>query len=157
MAHLGTKFGYNTINTRKVIRDYLRKITPICCHEVNRTWQEAENWFRGRLCIEPQTFCSLKEIELKTIKIQRKNQQYVIITRSRITNKMPLLPDKLFSRINWKLACGWINQLWRALQWFRRIECQSSELYCENQPSAISVGSRYSNSTLILIEQSVNK
>jgi len=23
MAHLGTKFGYNMINTRKVIRDYL--------------------------------------------------------------------------------------------------------------------------------------
>jgi len=38
MAHLGTMFGYNTINTRQVIRDYLQKITPICCHayRVNR-------------------------------------------------------------------------------------------------------------------------
>jgi len=55
MAHLGTKFGYNTINTRKVIRDYIRKITPICCHahRVNHEWQEAENWYRDRLTIEP--------------------------------------------------------------------------------------------------------
>jgi len=46
MAHFGTKFGYNTINTCKVIHDYLRKITPICCHahRVNHEWQEAENW-----------------------------------------------------------------------------------------------------------------
>jgi len=67
MAHLGTKFGYNTINTRKVIHDYLRKITPICCHahRVNHEWQEAENLYRARLTIEPQTFYGLKEIELK--------------------------------------------------------------------------------------------
>jgi len=31
-AHLGTKFGCNTINTHKVICDYSRKIAPICCH-----------------------------------------------------------------------------------------------------------------------------
>jgi len=74
MAHLGTKFGYSTINTRKVIRDYLRKITPICCHahRVNHEQQEVENWFRGRLTIEPHTFCGLKEIELKTMKIEQK-------------------------------------------------------------------------------------
>ena len=72
----------------------------LSAHRVNHIWQEAENWYRGRLTIEPQAFCGLKEIELNTIKIQRKNQQYVIIMRSRITNKMPLLPDKLFSRIN---------------------------------------------------------
>jgi len=60
MAHLGTKFGYNTINIHKVIRDYLHKITPICCHahRVNHEWQEVENWYRGRLTIEPQTFCA---------------------------------------------------------------------------------------------------
>jgi len=42
---------------------------PICCHahRENRTWQEAENWYRCRLTIEPQTFCGLKEIELKII------------------------------------------------------------------------------------------
>ena len=40
----------------------------------------------GRLTIEPQTFCGLKEIELKTRKIQRKNQQCVTITQSRLTN-----------------------------------------------------------------------
>ena len=64
MAHLGTKFGYNTINTRKVIRDYSRKITSICCHahRVNCTWQEE---FRGRLTIEPQTFCGLKKNRTK--------------------------------------------------------------------------------------------
>jgi len=62
------------INTRKVIRNYSRKITSICCHahRVNREWQVAENWFRGRLTIEPQTFCGLKEIEQKTMKIQQK-------------------------------------------------------------------------------------
>ena len=69
--------------------DYSRKITPICCHayRVNREWEEAENWWVNRLTIEPQTFCGLKEIELKTRKIQRKNQQCVTITQSRLANK----------------------------------------------------------------------
>ena len=80
--------------------DYSRKITPICCHaySVNRAWEEAENRWVNRLTIEPQTFCDLKEIELKTRKIQRKNQQYVTITQSRSANKknhsLPRLPDK---------------------------------------------------------------
>jgi len=34
----------------------------------------------GRLTIEPSTFLYLKEIELKTMKIQQKNQQWVTIT-----------------------------------------------------------------------------
>jgi len=90
------------INTGKVICDYSQKITPLCCHahRANCKWQEAENLHRGRLTIEPQNFCGLKEIELKTIKIQRKNQQCAIILRSRITNKMLLLPDKPLSKIN---------------------------------------------------------
>ena len=69
--------------------DYSRKITPICCHayRVNRVWEEAENWWVNRLTIEPQTFCGLKEIELTTRKIQRKNQQCVTITQSRLVNK----------------------------------------------------------------------
>ena len=69
--------------------DYSRKITPICCHayRVNRVWDEAENRWVNRLTIEPQTFCGLKEIELKNRKIQRKNQQYVTITQSRLANK----------------------------------------------------------------------
>ena len=68
--------------------DYARKITPICCHayRVNRVWEEAENQRVNRLTIEPQTFCGLKEIELKTRKIQRKNQQCVTITQSRLAN-----------------------------------------------------------------------
>ena len=43
-VHLGTNFGYNTINRQGVISDYSRKITPICCHayRVNRVWEEAE-------------------------------------------------------------------------------------------------------------------
>ena len=47
--------------------DYARNITPICCHayRVNRVWEEAENRWVNRLTIEPQTFCGLKEIELK--------------------------------------------------------------------------------------------
>ena len=51
--------------------DYSRKIIPICCHayRVNRVWEEAENRWVNRLTIEPQTFCGLKEIELKTRKI----------------------------------------------------------------------------------------
>ena len=67
-AHLGSNFGWNTIN------DYSRKITPICCHayRVSRIWEEADNRWVNRLTIEPQTFCGLKEIELKTRKIQRK-------------------------------------------------------------------------------------
>ena len=34
-------------------------------------------------------------------KMQQKNQACVIITRLRITTKMPLLQDKPLSRINW--------------------------------------------------------
>jgi len=73
------------IYTCKVIRNYLQKITPTCCHahRVNLAWQEAENWFSGRLTIEPQTFCGLKEIKLKTMKIQQYNQQSVIIMHNR--------------------------------------------------------------------------
>ena len=58
MTHLGTKFGWNTRSTCKVILDYSRKITPIYCyaHRVNCTWQEAEHWYRGNLTIKPQTF-----------------------------------------------------------------------------------------------------
>ena len=92
-AHLGTKFCWNTINRQRVMSDYSRKITPICCHayRVNRVWEEAENRWVNRLTIEPQTFCGLKEIELKTRKIQRKNQQCVTITQSRLANKKRLL------------------------------------------------------------------
>ena len=76
-AHRCTNFCWNTINRQRVMSDYSRKITPICCHayRVNRVWQEAENRWVNRLTIEPETFCSLKEIELITRKIQRKNQQ----------------------------------------------------------------------------------
>ena len=68
--------------------DYSRKITPICCHayRVNRVWEEVENRWVNRL-----TFCGLKEIELKTKKIQRINQQCVTITQSRLANKKRLL------------------------------------------------------------------
>jgi len=61
--HLGTKFGLNMINTREVICYYSLKITSICyhAHRVNQAWQEAENWYRSRIFIEPQTFCNLKE------------------------------------------------------------------------------------------------
>ena len=88
-AHLGTNIGWNTINRQRVMSDYSRKITPICCHayRVNRVWEEAENRWVNRLTIEPQTFCGLKEIELKNRKIQRKNQQCVTITQSRLANK----------------------------------------------------------------------
>ena len=92
-AHLGTNFGWNTINRQRIMSDYSRKITPICCHVygVNRVWEEAENRWVNRLTIEPQTFCGLKEIELKTRKIQRKHQQCVTITQSRLANKKRLL------------------------------------------------------------------
>ena len=92
-AHLGTKIGWNEINRQRVMSNYSRKITPICCHayRVNRVWEEAENRWVNRLTIKPQTFCGLKEIELKTRKIQRKNQQCVTIMKSRLANKKRLL------------------------------------------------------------------
>ena len=73
-AHLGTSFGWNTINRQRVMSDYSQKITPICCHayRVNRVWEEADNQWVNRLTIEPQTFCGLKEIELKNRKIKQK-------------------------------------------------------------------------------------
>ena len=82
------------------MNNYSRKITPLCCHayRVNSVWEEAENWWVNRLTIVPQTFCGLKEIELKTRKIQQKNQQGVTIMQSKIANKknnyLPRLPDK---------------------------------------------------------------
>ena len=92
-AHLCTNIGWNTINRKRVMIDYSRKITPICCHayRVNCVWEEVENRWMNRLTIEPQTFCGLKENELKTRKIQRKNQQCVTITQSRLANKKRLL------------------------------------------------------------------
>ena len=71
-AHLGTNFGWNMINRQRVMWHYSQKITPICCHayRVNHVWEEAENLWVNRLTIEPQTFCGLKEIELKTRTIQ---------------------------------------------------------------------------------------
>ena len=74
------------------MNNYSRKITPICCHAYrNRIWEETEIQWVNRLTIEPQTFCGLKEIELKTRKIQRKNQQCVTIMQSRLANKKRLL------------------------------------------------------------------
>ena len=37
-AHLGTNFGWNTINRQRGMSDYSQTITPICCHayRVNR-------------------------------------------------------------------------------------------------------------------------
>jgi len=74
--HPKIKFGCNTINGHEVI-DYSQQITPICCHvyKINRKWQEAGNWQGDRVTIDPQTFCYLKEIELRITKIQRKIQQ----------------------------------------------------------------------------------
>ena len=70
-AHLSTNFGLNTINRLRSISDYSRKITPnmLSRLQVNRLWEEAEHWWVNRLTIEPQTFCGLKKIELKTRKI----------------------------------------------------------------------------------------
>ena len=91
-AHLGTNFGRNKTNRQRVMSNYSRKITPICCHayRVNSVWEEAENRWGNRLPIEPQTFCGLKEIKLKTKKIEPK-QQCVTIMQSRSANKKRLL------------------------------------------------------------------
>ena len=61
-AHLCTNFSWNTINRQRVISDYSRKITPICCHayRVNRVWEEAETRWVNRLTIEPQTLSNYK-------------------------------------------------------------------------------------------------
>jgi len=69
-AHPDTKCGCDTINGHEQL--FAKKITPICCHayRVNRLRKEAEIWQGERVTIEPQTFCYLKEIELKIMKIQ---------------------------------------------------------------------------------------
>ena len=50
------------------------KIALTYCHayRVNRLQEEAENRYVDRLTIEPQTFCGLKEIELKTMTYKEK-------------------------------------------------------------------------------------
>ena len=40
---------------------------------VNRAWQEAENWCRGRLTIKPQSFHSLKQGSRKQFLIDQAN------------------------------------------------------------------------------------
>jgi len=116
-GHFGNKFGWNAINTRQVICDYSRNIIPIFCHahRVNRTWQEAENWYRGRLTIKPQTFCNLKEIELKdhkgtakkpTVCNDYENRELLIKCHSSQTN------SSAESTKNW---C--VDALHRVLQW----------------------------------------
>ena len=44
-THKGTKFGRNTVNSHKVILDYLQNVALICCHThgVKCAWQKAEN------------------------------------------------------------------------------------------------------------------
>jgi len=62
----------------KVLTGYSQKITPKCFHTYRvNCLQEAKNWQEDRLTIKPQIFCYLKEIELKTMKIQGKTQQWV--------------------------------------------------------------------------------
>jgi len=82
MAYLGTTFGYNTIITRKVIRDYLRKITPICCHahRVNHERQEAGNWYRGRLTYRTLNFLWYERNRAKDHEGTAKNPRCVINT-----------------------------------------------------------------------------
>jgi len=96
-------------HSQRYLQLFMKKI-PICghAHRVNCEWQEAENLYRGRLTSTLLWFERNWAIDHKgTIK----NQRCVIVMRFRIANKMPLLPDKLLSRINWKLVCGWINKL----------------------------------------------
>jgi len=73
-VHPDTKFGCNTTYGHEVINNHSKKITPICCpaYRVNHQWQNRQG---DRVTIEPQTFCYLKEIELKIMKIQQKSQQ----------------------------------------------------------------------------------
>ena len=139
----------------KHLQIYLRSFTKNNTNMLSRTqgkpWM-ATSWKLVQKWVNYQTSNLLwfERNQAKDDKDTAKNQWCVIIKWSRITNKMPLLTDKPFSRINWKLKCGWINQLWRALQWLKRIEFQSSELQCENQLCVISVRSRYSNSAVTL-------
>jgi len=79
-----------------------KKITLICyyANTVNHLWQEAENRQGDRVTIEPQTFCYLKEIELKITKVQRDTQQWVTITRSRFTDKNKLLPNNKINMLS---------------------------------------------------------
>ena len=69
----------------------------LSCPQGNCGWQEVKNWYRGRLIIKPQTFCDLKEIELKTIKIQQKKKQPCVIN---MQSRIPLLPNKPLIGIN---------------------------------------------------------
>jgi len=110
IAHLGAKFGNNFDKHSQSYSRFTKNNTNMLSRPQGkpRIEQEAENWHRSRLTIEPQTFCGLKEIELKTMKIQQKNQQYVIITRSRITATSP---RQIAQQNHLKMVCGRINQL----------------------------------------------
>ena len=109
--------------------DYSLKITPICCHayRVNHLWEEAENRWVNRLTIEPKSFCGMKEIKLKTMKIQRKNQQCVTIMQSRLANKKRL-PEKPLGVMLLNSLYRWSNHLRKALKWYRRIRLKATEL-----------------------------
>ena len=88
-AHLGTKLGYKYLQS---FCDYSRKVTPIMLPCSQGKPKDHEN----------------------TVKML----QYVIITWLRITNRMSLLPDKLFRGINWKLMLDGLIWLFSALEQF---------------------------------------
>jgi len=46
-------------------------INMLSCPQGKPPMARAKNRYRGRLPTEPQTFCSLKEIKQKTMKIQQ--------------------------------------------------------------------------------------
>jgi len=52
----------------------------LSCLQGKLLMARAENRQGDRVTIEPQTFCYLKEIEVKIRKIQLKTQQWVTIT-----------------------------------------------------------------------------
>ena len=78
-AHLGTKIGQNTINTCKVICDYLQNITPICCHthKVDCAWLEAEKLVQRQVNYQASNLLWFERNRAKDHKDTAKNQQCV--------------------------------------------------------------------------------
>ena len=71
-AHLGTNFGWNTINRQRGIRDFSRKITPICCHAYSVNQGQIQTIKKGGSILELQLQPSCK---LKTKKKERKKKK----------------------------------------------------------------------------------
>jgi len=112
LAHPDTKFGCNTINGHKFINNYSQKIIPICCRLQDKSLMVGSWKLAG---IEPQ----FERNWAKDHKDTTKNQQWVTITQSRLTEKINCAARKITPICcqNHRINCWWQEAKNRSEDW----------------------------------------